>query len=226
MSVVLRIWLQIFKEFFEKLLKRTLRIPTSLKTADSIQGSLFFFSLKKKAYELETRLQFSGSSSGGFGFDSQRPHSDSRSDVIFSLLPVPGTHTVLRHTCKQNTQSHWNKTFKRVMTHTCNQHSGGRSSQSYIVRPCLKNQKWGGKKSPAFRYTVGWSLAKTYTEWRVSGGKSEFSTADDPRSVLMTGLNERTMPRNSLSWFCCTPHHWWSVLAVVVNWVPLQCYFW
>lgn len=218
MSVVLRIWLQIYKGFFEKLPKRTLRIPTSLKMANSIQGRLFFFSL----YELETRLQFSGSSSGGFGFDSQRPHGDSRSDVIFSLLPVPGTHTVLRHTCKQYTQSHWNKTFKRVMTHTCNQHSGGRSAQSYIVRPCLKNPKWGGKKKPCISLYSGMKFSKNL-HW-VKGFWREKWIQHGRRPKVRA--NDRTMPRNSLSWFCCTPHHWGSVLVVVVNWVPLQCYFW
>lgn len=54
-SGILRIWLQIHKEFFEKLLKRTLKIPTTLNMADSIQGSLL--KKKKKANELSTRLE-------------------------------------------------------------------------------------------------------------------------------------------------------------------------
>lgn len=51
--------------------------------------------------------------------------------------------------------------------------------------------------------------------------------ADHPRSVLLTGLNDRTMPRNSVFMillYLTTDARW--VSAVVVNWVPLQYYFW
>lgn len=41
------------------------------------------------------------------------------------------------------------------MTHTCNQHSGGRSTQSYIVKPRLKKIKSGEEeKKKALHFII------------------------------------------------------------------------
>lgn len=169
---ILTIRLQMYKEFFEKLLKRTPKIPTSLKW--QTQYREVFFSLKKKkkkkTYGLKDafkmRCLFFQRTWVRFptptGWLTIACNSSSRgSNVIFSLPPLPGTHMVHRHTYKHNTQAHKNKTLKKAKlkesSDACLQSALTRQkhwelgdSLGYIVKPCLKNQEWGRKKTLYF----------------------------------------------------------------------------
>lgn len=146
--------------------------PYKSEMADSVQRSLFLFKKKKKkkTYGLKDafkmRCLFFRRTWVRFptptGWLTIACNSSSRgSNVIFSLPPLPGTHMVHRHTYKHNTQAHKNKTLKKAKlkesSDACLQSALTRQkhwelgdSLGYIVKPCLKNQEWGRKKTLYF----------------------------------------------------------------------------